>query len=136
MFGDEQRDYGEALKAHYAQGPGEAWRERHITKYAASHPWEDFAETWQHYLHIVDTLDTAHAFDVAVRDEYKGKATAAPFDAYHDRSIERLIAAWTPLTIAVNALNRSMGQPDLYPFVLNQAVVGKLDFVRGLIAGK
>jgi hypothetical protein len=134
LFGNEQIDYGEALKMHYAKAPDDAWRGQYITSYASSHPWEDFAETWQHYMHIVDTLDTAHAFDVAVSDEQRREARTAPFDAYHTRSIDRLIAAWTPLTIAVNCLNRSMGQPDLYPFVLTPPAIAKLDFVRDIVS--
>ena len=33
--------------------------------YATSHPWEDFAETWAHYLHIADTLEIARAFGLS-----------------------------------------------------------------------
>ncbi len=30
-------------------------------RYASAHAWEDWAETWAHYLHMVDTLETAAA---------------------------------------------------------------------------
>ncbi len=43
------------------------WPEHFVTAYASAHPWEDFAETWAHYFHMVDTLETAHAFGLTVR---------------------------------------------------------------------
>lgn len=135
IFGDETQDYGEALKRHYASGPPANWQERHVSAYATAHPWEDFAETFAHYLHIVDTLETAHAFGLSVRPRAGGPDVAAQIDRPPLRmeTIEALIALWLPLTYAVNSLNRSMGQPDLYPFVLAPAVIDKLGFVHGLI---
>ena len=59
LFGDERADYGEALERHYADGPPADWAERHVSAYATMHPWEDWAETFAHYLHIRDTLQTA-----------------------------------------------------------------------------
>jgi hypothetical protein len=59
LFGDERQDYGACLQVHHAEGPPLDWRERFVSGYASAHPWEDFAETWAHYLHIVDTLETA-----------------------------------------------------------------------------
>ena len=38
-----------------------------VSTYASSHPWEDFAETWTHYMHIIDTLETARAFGLKVQ---------------------------------------------------------------------
>lgn len=135
IFGDETQDYGEALNRHYASGPPADWQERHVSAYATAHPWEDFAETFAHYLHIVDTLETAHAFGLSVRPRVGGPDVAAEIDRPPLRmeTIEALIALWLPLTYAVNSLNRSMGQPDLYPFVLAPAVIDKLGFVHGLI---
>jgi hypothetical protein len=133
IFGDERQDYGEALKAHYAHGPRENWQEEFVSAYAASHPWEDFAETWAHYLHIVDTLETAGAFGMKVRPRIsRGSELAAEidFDPHPETDLNRLITAWLPLTFAVNSLNRSMGQPDLYPFVLAPAVIAKLAFIH------
>ncbi|MBA1157540.1 zinc-binding metallopeptidase family protein [Microvirga mediterraneensis] len=133
IFGDERQDYGEALKAHYARGSRENWQDEFVSSYAASHPWEDFAETWAHYLHIVDTLETAHAFGLAVRPRIaRGQEIAADidFDPHREADLNRLITAWLPLTFAVNSLNRSMGQPDLYPFVLAPAVIAKLGFIH------
>jgi hypothetical protein len=136
LFGDEREDYAEALKRHYENGPAPDWQDRCISPYASSHPWEDFAETWAHYLHIVDTLGTACAYglrlrpDVAQADDL---STRIDFDSYEAQSVDSLIEAWMPLTLAVNSLNRSMGLPDLYPFVLSAAVIAKLGFVHDLI---
>jgi hypothetical protein len=133
IFGDERQDYGEALQAHYANGPRENWQEEFVSAYAASHPWEDFAETWAHYLHIVDTLETARAFGMKVRPRIsRGPelATEIDFDPHRETDLNRLITTWLPLTFAVNSLNRSMGQPDLYPFVLPPAVIAKLAFIH------
>ncbi|TNC49196.1 hypothetical protein FHG66_12180 [Rubellimicrobium rubrum] len=136
LFGDEREDYAEALKRNYDQGPPADWRERCISAYAASHPWEDWAETWAHYLHMVDTLGTAGAFGLRLHPggaQAESLAARVDFDAYQAESIDVLVAAWTPLTLAVNSLNRSMGLPDLYPFVLSPAVVAKLGFVHDMV---
>jgi len=133
IFGDERQDYGQALRDHYARGPKENWQEEFVSAYAASHPWEDFAETWAHYLHIVDTLETANAFGLKMRPRIgRGSELAADidFDPHREGDLDRLMAAWLPLTFAVNSLNRSMGQPDLYPFVLTPAVMTKLGFIH------
>jgi hypothetical protein len=133
IFGDERRDYGAALQAHYANGPRAAWQEEFVSSYAASHPWEDFAETWAHYLHIVDTLETAGSFGLRVRPRVSGGpeiSAAIDFDPHREADLNRLVAAWLPLTFAVNSLNRSMGQPDLYPFVLPPAAINKLSFIH------
>lgn len=136
MFGDEQRDYGMALATHYAKGPSADWQQHFISSYASAHPWEDFAETWAHYLHMVDTLETAAAFGLSVRAKAGSPAPLAmdiDFDPYRHPDFDALIDAWLPLTAAVNSLNHSMGLPDLYPFVLAPEVVGKLRFVHGLV---
>jgi hypothetical protein len=133
IFGDERRDYGESLKAHYASGPAPDWQDRFVSSYASSHPWEDFAETWAHYLHIVDTLETAGAFGMRVQPKIgRGDemSAAIDFDPHQATQLNRLIEAWLPLTFAINSLNRSMGQPDLYPFVLSPPVIGKLAFIH------
>ena len=136
LFGDERRDYGAALEAHYRDGPPADWQQHFISAYATTHPWEDFAETWAHLLHIVDTLETAAAFGIAVHPSVAAAPASendAGFDPYRALAIEPLIDRWLPLTFAVNSLNRSMGQPDLYPFVLSATAMQKLAFVRSLI---
>lgn len=135
VFGDEQQDYGAALQRYYAQGPLADWPHQFVSAYASAHPWEDFAETWAHYFHMVDTLETANSFGMRLRPKLRKGAelgTDIDFDP-HRADLDRLIEAWLPLTFAVNSINRSMGQPDLYPFVLTPTVVAKLDFIHGLI---
>ncbi|MCA8880513.1 MAG: putative zinc-binding metallopeptidase [Rhodobacteraceae bacterium] len=134
MFGDETVDYGEALKAHYANGPQPGWQNAFISSYAAAHPWEDFAETWAHYIHIVDASETAHAFGMTLRP-VQGSSAEMELDAnpYFGGSLDEVLADWVPLTVAINCLNRSMGQPDLYPFVLSDPVMRKLGFIHALV---
>ncbi|QUD88283.1 zinc-binding metallopeptidase family protein [Phenylobacterium montanum] len=136
LFGDERQSYQAALETHYrCDGPPAGWRERFISAYAAVHPWEDFAETWAHYLHMADTLETAAVF--GVRFERDGaRMDPARLDVWGSASLDQLIAAWLPLTFAVNSLNRSMGQPDLYPFLPEPAVITKLAFVHDLVRTK
>ncbi|MEX2451091.1 MAG: putative zinc-binding peptidase [Rhodospirillales bacterium] len=138
MFGDERQNYAAALQAHYANGPQSEWQERYVSSYAGTHPWEDFAETWAHYLHIVDTLETADSFGLGIhpkvgRNPMLKMDMKIDFDPYRQGYFDALIEAWLPLTYAVNSLNHSMGQQDLYPFVLAPTVMGKLRFVHGLI---
>ncbi len=136
VFGDDRADYNEALKAHYANGAPADWQDHFVSAYATAHPWEDFAETWAHYLHIVDTLETASAYGVdlhpiAVADE--ALVAEIHFDPHHPGAFDKLMQAWLPLTLAVNSLNRSMGQPDLYPFILSPSAIEKLAYVHALI---
>ena len=138
VFGDERANYAEALRAYYARPPSKAWQSRFISAYATMHPWEDFAETWAHYLHMIDTLETAsvHGVEIHPHGVPDGRPTVIDFDPYHVPDLGPVIAAWLPLLIATNDLNRSMGQPDLYPFVLSGAVIGKLRFIHALVRGQ
>ncbi|MCC2546346.1 putative zinc-binding peptidase [Hymenobacter sp. BT175] len=134
LFGDDRQDYSEALKKHYEQGAPSDWQEHFISEYATTHPWEDWAETWAHYLHIIDTLETAHAFGLEIKP--KAAADAEPVsadidvDPYHLATMEAILDQWLPLTFALNSLNRSMGLPDPYPFIISPDVRRKLDFVH------
>ena len=135
LFGDERTDYAEALQRHYREGPPADWQGRTITAYASSHPWEDFAETWAHYLHIIDTLDTGSAFGVSVRpsgDRSGELSTGRVIDPYEAPNMGEVLDAWLPLVFAVNSLNRSMGLADLYPFVIGETVRAKLAFMHAL----
>jgi hypothetical protein len=134
LFGDDRLDYDEALKKHYNEGAPPGWGEEYISVYATTHPWEDFAETWAHYLHIVDTLETAGAFGLKVKPRRARGALAAAidFDPYKAPRMDTLIDAWLPIEFATNNLNRSMGLVDLYPFVLTPRVIEKLAFVHAL----
>lgn len=119
VFGDDREDYAAALQRHYATDASPA--EGFISNYAAAHPWEDWAETFAHYLHIVDTLETAQHF---------GFASAPQSAAGLVRDFELLMSEWLEVTVALNALNRSMGLEDAYPFVISPAVRAKLSFVH------
>jgi hypothetical protein len=137
-FGDDSQDYEAALKRHYERGAPFDWAERFVSAYATSHPWEDFAETWAHYLHIVDTLETANAFGVRIApsvDREGAHSTKLNFDPYAEGSIERIVDAWAPFVVAMNSVNRAMGRPDLYPFIIAPAVVEKLRFIHDLVRG-
>jgi hypothetical protein len=124
LFGDETTPYAEALKRHYAKDPSNTYGDTFISSYAASHPWEDFAETFAHYLHMEDTLETAHAF---------GLTNTAGANPSNLRDFQLLMREWAELTIALNALNRSMGLLDAYPFTISPTVERKLCFVDMLV---
>jgi hypothetical protein len=137
LFGDERADYAAALERHYAQGPPPDWRERFVSAYATMHPAEDWAETFAHYLHIRDALQTAAAYGVRVdgpQAPARGELESTPDDA--DRDFEAALAEWLPLTYALNAINRSMGRSDLYPFVLSEPVTRKLALVDELVRAR
>ena len=136
LFGDEREDYGDALKRHYSEGAPDDWQSRFISAYASMHPWEDWAETWAHYLHIVDTLETAEHFGISMEQNLPGGGVtrvAPDFDPYAIDDCEPLVEHWLPLTFALNSLNRSMGLQDLYPFVLSQPAIDKLAFVHRVV---
>jgi hypothetical protein len=134
LFGDERADYSRALERHYAEGPGADWPERHVSAYATMHPWEDWAETFAHYLHIRDALQTAAEYGVTVRGpravSQDDSLRAIPRPEAGDRGFAEALDDWLPLTYALNAVNRSMGLDDLYPFTLAAPVIDKLDFVH------
>ena len=135
IFGDERADYGAALKNHYQNGPTPNWQQNYISSYAGSHPWEDWAETWAHYLHIMDMAETAFYFGMSVSPKLKDKSLqgSMPFDPYGKNEFQEIIEAWTPVSFAINSLNRSMGLPDVYPFVLSPNVVDKIKFIHQLV---
>ena len=133
-FGDERTDYAAALAAHYAEGPAPDWAERHVSAYASVHPWEDWAETWAHYLHIVDTLDTATACGLALLPESPDEPMLVDQTPVDEASFESLMERWFPLTYVLNSLNRSLGMPDGYPFALATPVIDKLRFVHRVIS--
>jgi hypothetical protein len=133
LFGDERADYQEALARHYELGPRADWSQQHVSAYATMHPWEDWAETFAHYLHIRDALGTAAAFGMIVAGPAAasdGSLTAAPTALTGRRAFAAIIGEWLPLTYALNAVNRSMGRDDLYPFTLAPTVIDKLAFVH------
>lgn len=137
-FGDERADYAQALQQHYEQGEPADWQSRFVTAYAASHPWEDWAETWAHYMHLVDTLETAAVSGLSLRPPRRDEPTFKPGAGLQDdlpAAFDRTIASWFSLTYVLNNLNRGMGLADAYPFVLSPPAVEKLRFLHDLIAG-
>ena len=137
VFGDDEEDYAAALARHYKEGPPADWRDHYVTQYATTHAWEDFAETWAHYLHIIDTLETASAFGMQVHPDVTSDpalhAAMGELDPYAAGGFHRLVSAWLPLTFVMNSLNRSMGMSDAYPFVLSQDAIHKLMFIHELV---
>ena len=136
VFGDERTDYQGSLKSHYRDNQGPVWTDAFVSAYATSHPWEDFAETFAHYLHIVDVLATAHGFDLSLAGfpgSPENGVIEVDFNPY-TADTEALAAHMGPLSFAMNAMNRAMGQHDLYPFHLSKAIVTKLDYVNRMVA--
>jgi hypothetical protein len=139
LFGDETVDYAEALKRHYAKPHSNEWTANFISAYASAHPWEDWAESWAHYLHIVDCLETAYSFGMTIqpRAAEPGSDLNAnlDIDPYTTRYFKEIIDRWVPLSFAMNSLNRSMGMKDSYPFVINESAKEKLNFIHEIIRG-
>ena len=136
IFGDDRMDYAEAVERHYTKAAPPDWQRHYVSAYATMHPWEDFAETWAHYLHIVDTLEMAAEFGLEVhpvRDQEGGLAAQIDFDPYVVESFDRISRAWLPFVFAMNSVNRAMGMRDLYPFLLSPGVLIKLDFIHRMV---
>ena len=143
LFGDDRTDYAAAVRAHYTLSidPDQSWQEDHISRYATMHPYEDWAETFAHYLHIVDTLQTAESFGLGLPSDSGTNRLARRVGAHPTRpggstNFGEVVVHWLELSYALNQINRSMGQPDLYPFVLARAVIRKLSFVDHLVRGR
>lgn len=137
LFGDEQQDYGDALKSYYENGAPSNWNTNYISKYASAHPWEDWAETWAHYLHIMDTLETANALDMSfthtLNNPVNNTTTERMLNPYEIYDFKVVFDSSIALTCAANSLNRSMGLPDIYPFVIPTPVYNKLTFIHALL---
>jgi len=140
LFGDERKDYGEAIKEHYNNGTPSGWNSSYISAYATTHPWEDWAETWAHYLHIIDTIETAYAYGMSVHPAIASNASFLHadinIDPYEVADFNKVLSLWFPLTFALNSLNRSMGLHDLYPFIIPPKVVDKLLFIHKVCFAK
>jgi hypothetical protein len=139
LFGDERADYKTALRTHYQQGAPDNWSENFISAYASTHPWEDWAESWAHVMHMVDALDTAYAIGLSVHptraDEPSLAIPAKPAQARID-DFDQLVSEWKSLTYVLNNLTRGLGLQDAYPFVLCGAVTDKLRFVCSVMANR
>jgi hypothetical protein len=134
LFGEEQADYGKSLQRHYKEGPPPDWKKRYISSYASTHPREDWAETWAHYLHMIDTTDTAFACGMSLRPT---QANEPPMvireQPFRTASFDKLMSDWVALTYVLNSLNRSIGMPDAYPFSLSPAVRKKLRLIHAVV---
>ena len=139
LFGDETVDYVSALESYRAQGPHTDWPLNFVSAYASAHPWEDWAETWAHYLHMLDTVDTALSFRL------DPDAVEAQFEPFGSDALSRpddpgapaflaFLNSWVKLAGVLNELSRSMGLADFYPFVLSKPAVAKLQFVHTTVA--
>ncbi|GAB3653939.1 zinc-binding metallopeptidase family protein [Ramlibacter alkalitolerans] len=137
VFGDEQQDYQAALQAHYARGGTVPdWQDSFVSEYATAHPWEDWAETWAHYLHMVDLLETAASYNTRLRipgQDVEVEEVVNPLETGHP-DFDSLVEQWVPLTLLVNSLNRSLGQEDAYPFALSPGALDKLRYVHDVIS--
>ncbi|PXX51901.1 hypothetical protein BK635_27710 [Pseudomonas chlororaphis] len=138
LFGDERASYAEALDRHYQQGAPNDWSQTYVSAYATMHPWEDWAETWAHYLHMMDAVDTALGFGMSAREmdfDYQPFPLDTLYDPQHPGGPAFLsfVNAWIELAGMLNELSRSMGQPDFYPFILPPAVIAKLHFIHLVI---
>ncbi len=137
LFGDERADYGAALDRHYREGAPERWADDFVSEYATMHPAEDWAETFAHYLHIRATLQTAGAYGLRVDGPDERRLPAQRLNAnpaaLDTSSMQAIIDTWLPLSYALNAVSRSMGEDDLYPFVLSPPVLTKVAFVHDIV---
>lgn len=137
LFGDERADYADAMQRYYAGGSPPGWQQSWVSAYASMHPWEDWAETWAHYLHMVDTLETAQDFGSSIEGrrlsavETARAQAASGYDATD--SFDAVMEDWARLSVALNALNRSMGLPDAYPFAVAGQALDKLRFIHAVI---
>ncbi len=127
LFGDPDADYQQALDRHYNDGPPTDWQQDFVSSYATMHPAEDWAETFAHYLHIRDTLDTAAAFGFAPAGATYERRVLGP------SGFGTITDMWLPLSWGLNMVNRSMGKDDLYPFVLTPTVLDKMQFIHTVI---
>jgi len=122
------------LQQHYEHGAPADWQQRFVSAYASSHPSEDWAETWAHYLLMADALETAAACGLSLRPRRPDEPSLQPdISGTSLKPFDRMMDDWFPLTYALTNLNRSLGLPDSYPFVLSTAAIDKLRFVHQAI---
>jgi len=143
FFGDETADYDEALRNYYSSPSPPDWQQNHISAYAASHPWEDWAETWAHYLHITDTLEMVESLnlklgrletvDPNLLQQGDTGGSGPVRETGRKADFATVLERWLVLSEASNSINRCMGLPDLYPFVISVPVSEKLRFVHELL---
>ena len=136
FFGDERQDYGQMLHRHHQQGVQVDWAMSFVSAYASAHPWEDWAETWAHYLHVTDTLETALRCGLSLQPRRSNEPEwkpEIPDVGQWPLSFDQMVERWFPLTYVLNNLNRGMGLKDAYPFVLSTPALDKLRFVHEVV---
>ena len=134
LFGDEREDYSASLKRHYERGAAADWQTNFVSAYASSHPWEDWAECWAHYLHMIDVTETAVSCGLTLRPRHPNDPLLEPdLKLLKCHRFDAVIDAWFAVTYVLNNLNRSLGQQDAYPFVLSAPTIEKLRFVHQVI---
>lgn len=135
-FGDEWRDYAASLTAYYERGAPAGWEQDYITAYASSHPWEDWAETWAHYLQIVDGLGTCEGLGIDVKHlalplvilpvEAGFLPTVLVSTVEEEGEFLAWLQRWMCMSTVLNEISLSLGEPALYPFVISVRVAQKL----------
>ncbi|WP_090628453.1 zinc-binding metallopeptidase family protein [Nitrosomonas marina] len=136
LFGDERKNYQQALVDYYQHGAPPSWQQSWISAYASAHPWEDWAETWAHYLHMMDTVETAHDYGFRIQGSNISQPGAGAHmndDHFEAAVFDTLLDDWCRLSVALNALNRSMGLDDAYPFVITDVTLAKLRFIHNIV---
>jgi hypothetical protein len=133
LFGDERNDYKQSLKRYYENGPRPDWPTQHITAYASAHPWEDWAESWAHYLHFVDILETSSHHEIALGSDKIEPNIKNLHDWLQQCNFNKTMNWFSKLTRTLNELNRSLGFSDPYPFKHSPTVVNKLKFIHQII---
>lgn len=128
-FGNDELSYKAALKHHYSAGPPQNWREHFISEYASMHPWEDWAETWAHYMHIIDTMESIDDSQLTLKKTHF-PLISTPLE---QANFSHILDSWMEYSVILNSLNRSMGLQDTYPFVLTPPVRKKLNFIHHVI---
>lgn len=135
LFGDDRLDYADSLERNYRDGPPANWEKSFISSYAASHPWEDFAETWAHYMHMLDALDLAQSWGLQLPNY-----PTAEIDAFAKQAPETgfgaLLRRWLPLSLFANSLSKTLGHDDAYPFAPSSLVIKKLAWIHQLVVDK
>ena len=136
VFGDERADYAQALDKHHKQGAPATWSSQFISPYASSHPWEDWAETFAHYLHMEEALHTADRLGLDLQrlhlrtDSFDRASLQVAGSPALTPAFLHSIDRWVLLSLAANELNAALGHPHAYPFIFNPVSVSKLHAVH------
>lgn len=141
-FGDERADYAQAMGRYYNEDAPSSWESHFISRYATSHPWEDWAETWAHYLQILDVLETCTSLGVHaqiltlppinLRPDAALLPSMLPQPPASNAAFLTMIERWMQVSTALNEVSDSVGEPPLYPFVISTQTAKKLRLAHHL----